>query len=113
MNKSAMCRFVNNALNTEEMLNNISHCIAIECYLYNLAVDTADECNQRYHGAKIKGLGLAVNCMHVDIYVHHEKDMAYKKIEYFTLSQNGEILIEESDFWKAAKEFIHDCDSVS
>jgi hypothetical protein len=85
-------------------LARISRSIAIECYLNNLAVDQADEYMRRYHAAKIRGLGAAVNCMDVDIYVHHEKDRDYRKIEYFTLSQNGEILIEENDFYKAAKE---------
>lgn len=39
MNKSAMDLFVNNAINPEEMMNRISHCIAVECYMFNLATE--------------------------------------------------------------------------
>lgn len=105
MNKSAMESLVNSDLNPEEMLNRISHCICVQCYLYNLAVDQADEGTQRYYIHKIKGLCLAVNCLDVTIYIHHEKDMGHRKIEYFALMRNArEMVFEEIDFYMAAEE---------
>ena len=104
MNKSAMDLFVNNAMNPEEMLNRISYCIAVECFMVNLARERRDDYAQSYHEHKIRGLALAVNCMGACIYVRHRNDMPYHKIEYFTIAYNGEILMEVRDFSKAAEE---------
>lgn len=104
MNKSAMELFVNNALKPEEMLRRVSHCIAVECFLFNLATSRCDGHSQSYHRNKIRGMALAVNCMGLSIYVRHRSDMGHRAIEYFTIAYNGEILIEVSDFSKAAEE---------
>lgn len=104
INKNAMDLFVNNAINPEEMMNRISNCIAVECYMFNLATEQLDEPAQAYHEHKIRGLALAVNCMGASIYVRHRNDMSHHKIEYFTLAYNGEILMEVRDFRKLAEE---------
>lgn len=103
MDKNAMDLFVN-TLDPEELLERISHCIAVECFLFNLAIDQRDDHAQSYHKHKIRGLALAVNCMGASIYVHHRNDMSYQKIEYFTIAYNGEILMEVRDFRKLAEE---------
>lgn len=104
MNKSAMELFVNTAMKPEEMLRRISHCMAVECFLFNLATSRCDETSQLYHRNKIRGMALSLNCMGLTIYVRHRSDMGHRAIEYFTISYNGEILIDESDFKKAAEE---------
>lgn len=88
-------------LELKEVLNRMAKCICTECFLCNLAVDQKDGSTQRYHLNKVKGIGLALGCMDVSIYVHHENDMSHRKIEYFTLAHNGEILAEVSDFESA------------
>lgn len=85
-------------LELKEVLNRIAKCTFTECFLYNLAVDRKDENTRRYHLNKVKGIGSALGCMDVSIYVHHENDMPHRKIECFTLAHNGEIVVEVSDF---------------
>lgn len=88
-------------LESKEVVNRIARCICTECFLCNLAVDQKDGDTQGYHLNKVKGIGLALGCMDVSIYDHHEDDMPHRKIEYFTLAHNGEILVEVSDFESA------------
>ena len=102
MNKSAMELFVNNAIKPEEMLRRVSHCIAVECYMFNLATERLDEHAQAYH--EHKRPALAVNCMGASLYARHRNNIPYQKIEYFTIIYNGEILMEVRDFSKAAEE---------
>lgn len=91
-------------LELKEVVNPIAKCISAECFLFNLSVDQKNGNFQRYHLSRVKGIGLALGCMNVSIYVHHENDMSHRKIEYFTLAHNGEILVEVSDFESTLEE---------